>query len=131
MSRLSDNPSVLDSNAEGLLLPPSSLLTWSALEPIQEVHLDRLSAFDRIIVGTQNHSYEIIVTSPGSANVVVRGGHYFPEFTSVRLAGSSLGGNFLKTRCVTVGLRLEFTAPDGRAIITTRVRSIGVIPSEV
>jgi hypothetical protein len=98
-------------------------------EPTHEVNLDQLSTFDRIIVTTQNHPYEIVVTSPGSANVVVRGGGYFPEFTAARLAGSSLGGSFLKTRCVTVGLRLEFTARDGRAIITTRVRSISVVPS--
>jgi hypothetical protein len=131
MCRLSDNPSILHSGAEGVLLPRASLPAWSTDESIQEVSLDQLATFDRIMVTTQNHPYEVVVTSPGSANVVVRGGGYFPNFTPARLAGSSLGGNFLKTRCVTVGLRLEFTAPGGRAIITTRVRSIRVIPSEV
>jgi hypothetical protein len=131
MSQPSGNPSALDTNAEGVLLPGASLPTWLTHEPTEAVNLNHLAAFDRIMVITQNHSYEIVVTSSGSANVVVRGGHYFPEFTAARVAGSSVGGSFLKTRCITVGLRLEFTSANGHAIVTTRVRAIRVIPSEV
>jgi hypothetical protein len=107
----------------------ASLTTWSTDNSIKEVSLDQLSAFDRITVTTRNNTYEIVVTSPRTAAVLVRGGHFFPELTMARLDGSSFGGNFLKTRSVNVGLRLEFILPGGRSVITTPVCSINVIPS--
>jgi hypothetical protein len=107
----------------------ASLTIWSTDNSIEEVSLDQLSAFDRIIVTTRHSTYEIVVTSPRTADVLVRGGHFFPELTTARLGGSPLGVDFANTRSVTVGLRLEFILPGGRSVITTRVRSINVVQS--
>ena len=61
------------------------------------------------IVRTANSLYEVIVLSPAAGNILVRGGAFFPVFMPARLAGSSLGGSFLKLRSVHVGFRLEFS----------------------
>jgi hypothetical protein len=107
----------------------ASLPIWSTNNSIEEVSLDQLSAFDRIMVTTRNNNYEIVVTSPGTAGVLVRGGHFFPELTTARLGGSSLGVDFAKTGSVTVGLRLEFIVAGGRSVITTPACSINVVRS--
>ena len=44
----------------------------------------------------------------------------------MHLAGSSLGGSFLKLRGIYVGFRMELYAQQG-FIITSRVRSIGLL----
>jgi hypothetical protein len=89
------------------------------------VSIDQLSPLDRLIVRTRHSTYEIVATEAGSAEVLVRGGSFFPEFTPVRLAGASLGGSFLKLRSVHVGFAIEF-AVDMRAIVTSPVRSISI-----
>jgi hypothetical protein len=130
MTRHPEPLSSMNSDVEGALLQGSAQVpTWSRDESVHEVSLKQLCAFDRIIVTTGNHRYEIVVTSAETADVLVRGGDVFPEFTAARLAGSLVGLSCLKTRCVTVGLPLEFTVPPGRRVITTRVRSMRVVPS--
>jgi hypothetical protein len=80
---------------------------------------------DRLSVDTENSTYEVIVISGRSGDILVRGGRFFPEFTPARLAGSSLGGSFLKLRGVYVGFNLEIHF-DQRMIVTSRVRRISV-----
>jgi len=53
----------------------------------------------------------------------VRGGAFFPEFTRVRVAGSSLGGSFLKLHGVYLGFRMEL-ADGGRMIVTSPVEML-------
>jgi hypothetical protein len=65
-----------------------------------EVILDELFPGDRILATTRNSTYEIVVESPWTGEVLLRG---------ARLAGSLLGGSSLKIRSVDVGRRLEFT----------------------
>ena len=60
-----------------------------------------------------------------SGDILIRGGRFFSEFTPARLAGSSLGGSFLKLRGIYVGFSLEIHF-EKRLIITSRVRKIAV-----
>jgi hypothetical protein len=90
--------------------------------------MDDLSALDRLIVRTQNSTYEIVVLAPSTGNVLVRGGAFFPVLAPVRLAGSSMGGSFLKLRSVHVGFRVEFNTPGGY-IITSPVRAVDIAPA--
>jgi hypothetical protein len=55
--------------------------------------------------------------------VLVRGGEFFPEFERVRLAGSCLGGSFLKLHGIYIGFQMELHR-DSDFIVTTKVRSI-------
>ncbi len=109
-------------------MPARGLLSsWSAHDWRGGIRVDELSALERLIVTTVNSTYEFILVAPASANVLVRGGAFFPVFTPVRLAGSSLGGSFLKLRSVHVGFRLEL-ATDSGFIITSPVRTVTIAP---
>ena len=109
-------------------VPASGVLSsWCAHDWRGGVHVDDLSALERLIVTTVNSTYEIILVSPATAGVLVRGGAFFPVFMPARLAGSSLGGSFLKLRSVHVGFRLEFFTERG-FIITSPVRTVAVAP---
>jgi hypothetical protein len=101
---------------------------WSDYGWKDGVQIDTLRDLDELVVQTENSTYEITTISPHTGEIVVRGGRFFPEFTPARLAGSSLGGSFLKVRGVYVGFSMELHA-DGKTIVTSRVRSIS-LPSE-
>jgi hypothetical protein len=80
---------------------------------------------ESLTVNTENSTYEITVICGRTGDILIRGGRFFPEFTAARLAGSSLGGSFLKLRGVYVGFSLEVHF-EKRLIITSRVRKISV-----
>ena len=63
---------------------------------------------------------------PATGEVLVRGGHFFPEHARAELAGCSLGGSFLKVRSIHPGFLMELVR-DGQRIVTTRVRDIAPI----
>ena len=116
-------------STETVAVPGAAVLSaWTTHDWRDEINLQHLAAFERIVVTTRNNTYVIVVTSPSTGEVLVRGGHFFPEFTAARLAGSSLGGSFLKLRSVNVGFQLEFTQEDADPVITTRVRTARVVP---
>jgi hypothetical protein len=129
MRATAENPSVPDFAAGNASVRDAATPATAPDDDLRDaVSLDQLSAGDRIVVTTRNHTYEIVVTSPWSASALVRGGHFFPEFTMARLAGSSLGGSALKMRSVNVGCRLELVEC-GSPVITTRVRAVRFIPA--
>jgi hypothetical protein len=90
------------------------------------VQIDRLQNLDAIAVRTENNLYEIVVLDSGSGEILVRGGRFFPEHTRARLAGSSLGGSFLKLKGIYVGFSMEIQHGRPR-IVTSRVQSIQVL----
>ena len=105
-------------------VPASGMLSaWSAHDWRDGIHVGDLAALESLVVTTQNSTYEIILLAADSAEVLVRGGAFFPVFTPARLAGSSLGGAFLKLHSVHVGFRLEFSTESG-FIITSAVRTV-------
>jgi hypothetical protein len=109
-------------------IPARGLLSsWSAHDWRGGIRVDELAALERLIVTTANSTYEIVLVAPATANVLVRGGAFFPVFTPARLAGSSLGGSFLKLRSVHVGFRLELGTERG-FIITSPVRTVTIAP---
>jgi hypothetical protein len=104
----------------------SALLdTWSSHEWTDGVQLETLRDMENLQAGTENSVYEITVISGRSGDILIRGGKYFPEFTPARLAGSSLGGSFLKLRGIYIGFNLEIHF-DQKMIVTSRVRTISV-----
>ena len=106
------------------LVPSGALLdTWSAHGWSDGILVSRLAAFDRLTIRTRHSTYELIVVAPEGAEVLVRGGAFFPEFTRARVAGSSLGGSFLKLHGIYPGFRMELS--DGaRMIVTSPVEMI-------
>jgi len=106
----------------------ATLDTWTAHDWSQGALLPQLAPHDRLIVRTRNSTYEIIVLEPHTASVMVRGGAFFPTFTPAHVAGSSLGGGFLKLHGVYAGFQMELVTDD-LPIITTRVRTVSVLPA--
>jgi hypothetical protein len=98
---------------------------WAAHDWRDGLRVDDLLPLDRVIVRTLNSVYELVVKMPGTAEVMVRGGAFFPTFAVARLAGASLGGSFLKLHSIHVGFRVELITPS-RVIVTSAVRSISL-----
>jgi len=107
---------------------PHDLQWWADRRWTGGVDFSRLAGLEQFVVRTKNTTYELTVLSPASGEVLVRGGRFFPEHTRAHLAGSSLGGSFLKLRAIHRGFLMEFLH-EGQRIVTTGVREIApVIP---
>jgi len=107
-------------------LPGAALLDrWASHDWSHGIRVTDLLALDRVLVRTENSTYEIAVLTPGTSEIAVRGGTFFPSLTRARLAGSSLGGSFLKLHTIHVGLRMEIVV-DSRPIVTSPVQTIAV-----
>jgi hypothetical protein len=119
-------------SSSSTLVPAGAILAnWSERdwEESDGVQIDTREALDRILVRTYNSVYELIVQCATKGEILVRGGRFFHEFTRVHLAGSSLGGSFLKQLGIYVGLRMELVGDTG-TIITSPVTSISFCPLE-
>ena len=102
---------------------------WAARDWRDGLHLTDLLPLDRLIVRTLNSTYDIVVMTPATADIVVRGGAFFASLTRARLAGSSLGGSFLKLHSIHVGFRMELVS-DGQSIVTSPVQTISMAVSD-
>ena len=108
-------------------IPVATLDKWTALDWSNGVLVPHLALHDRVIVCTRNSTYELVVTVPHTASVLVRGGTFFPSFTPAQLVGSSMGGGLLKLHGIYAGFQMELLT-ESCPIITTRVRSVSVLP---
>ena len=102
-----------------------SLDTWIRYQWDDGVGLEGLPPLQRIRIWTRNSVYDII-TGSEAGDVRVRGGRVFPDWTPAHLAGSSVGGNFLKQRSIHVGLRLEFQAGQ-RRVTTSPIEAVAIL----
>src|SRR5438093_7438637 len=104
----------------------SALLdTWAAHDCTEGLQLETPEDMDRLVVRTEDSAYEITLISARAGEILIRGGRFFPQFTPARLAGSSLGGSFLKLRGIYLGFNLEIQV-DRQLIVTSRVRKISI-----
>lgn len=99
--------------------------TWTAHQWRDGVLVDHLMVQDRLTVRTRHNPYEFVIVAPHAAEVLVRGGAFFPEFRRVRVAGCSLGGSFLKVHGIYIGFRIELVA-DSQTIMTSLVQTIAI-----
>ena len=112
--------------SESLSCPAGAFLdTWVAHDWASGLQIEYLPERESFTVQTDNSRYELTILCGRTGDVLVRGGRFFPEATAARLAGSSLGGSFLKLRGIYIGFRMELHA-DQKSIITSHVRSIGL-----
>src|ERR1051326_8745543 len=96
----------------GALLDKWSSHTWR-----EGLQLETMQDMQNLIVETENSTYEITVICGRTGEILIRGGRFFPELTAARLAGSSLGGSFLKLRGIYAGFKMEIHSED-RFIVT-------------
>jgi hypothetical protein len=107
----------------------ADLETWPDLDWSDGLQIDQLDDTQALLVETRNTLYEIVVMDASRAEVLVRGGKFFPVYTPVHLAGASLGGSFLKLHGVYVGFSMELCGGEG-PIITSAVRRISIVRDE-
>jgi len=87
------------------------------------VNVRALDPLASLFVRTKNSTYQIN-TLDGTA-AIVQGGRFFQTPTTVDACGATMGGSCIKLGWIGVGFCLEFIA-DGRRVVTTRVRAIGI-----
>src|SRR5690242_7991519 len=73
---------------------------------VERVSLASLQPSTRVIARTRNSVYRFVVLAD-RPSVLVEGGSYFPEATTVQFRGSSLGGGPLKIYWIGVGFQME------------------------
>lgn len=96
-------------NSQIHAVPRGAILSyWNDLDFSDCVHIDRLEELTTLAVRTAHSLYEITILDGSAGEVLVRGGWFFKERTVTVLSGSSFGGSILKSRCVCVGMKLEF-----------------------
>ena len=100
--------------------------TWSDDLWTDGIQIPELEPLDTLTVETSNHTYELTVINPRTAEVLVRGGKLFPERRMAWVSGASLGGSILKLHGIYVGFALELLA-DGQRITTTPVRKVDLV----
>lgn len=110
---------------ESSIAAAAILDTWIRHTWADGVQIESMPDFCRIAVQTRNTLYEITVIDGPAREVTIRGGRFFPETTAARVAGSSLGGSFLKVGGIYPGFSLEICA-GGSTIMTTSVQSIQI-----
>jgi hypothetical protein len=128
-NKTSSNQSSVGSPQTRLFCSRTALLDiWSNHDWTHGVQIDKLETLDRVVVKTANSLYELTVLVPSTGEVLVRGGNYFPDAATVYVAGSSLGGSFLKHRGIYAGFQIELV--QGRDTILTGVaQKIDVLPT--
>ncbi len=118
-------PDMTPTVPQGQVAAAALLDTWAEHDWSDGLRVTDLLPLDRVVVRTMNSTYELVVTAAGSSDIMVRGGALFPSLTPARLAGSSLGGSFLKLHTIHVGFRLEIQV-DARPVVTSPVQTIAV-----
>jgi len=101
------------------------LETWVTHDWDHGVQLESLPDFSEIAVQTKNTLYEITIIDGPNREVLIRGGKFFPDRTPARLAGSSMGGSFLKVGGIYAGFNMEVLS-SGTSIVTSPVQSIRI-----
>ena len=94
------------------------------------IAIGSLSAGTTLIVDTRHTNYRLRIADPADREISIQGGPLFPEWTKVRLAGSTAGGSAVKLGWIGIGLRMEMTI-DRRKIVTSPVQSIAIDTSPV
>lgn len=123
---ITSEPATTDVSASSV--PTAALLeSWAGAEWTDGCQVDGLTDMQPLTVVTRNTLYEIFVVAGGEGRIRIRGGHFFPSWTEVVLAGSTLGGSFLKMRGVYAGFCMELHS-GGEVITTSPVRRLTLTP---
>jgi hypothetical protein len=101
-------------------VPRGAILSFCSDNEWPGVQFAGIAELTTLAVTTANSLYEITILDGSAGDVLVQGGHYFPERTATKLSGSSFGGSFLRRRWICPGMRLEFV-PQPVELVTRTV----------
>jgi hypothetical protein len=119
------SPEVHDVGGASTAVPSCCTLEGFVLEAGGDdgLAIEALDVGTSLIVCTCNSEYRLIVLDGVRRSVLVKGGLLLPSATQACLQGASVGGSFVRTGWIGVGLRLEILV-DRKRIVTSRVRSV-------
>jgi hypothetical protein len=92
---------------DAALVIATPLEDLAATDTSHDIRLESCSGLEWIVVRTRNSTYEMIVPSGDTGDVMVRGGEFFNEFRQATVAGSILGRTAVKPRTICIGCHLE------------------------
>jgi hypothetical protein len=104
---------------------PATLERWSRWKSANSVQFDELHELDTVSIETRNHTYEITILNPATAEVLVRGGGFFPQRTVASVSGISTDNTDVKLHGIRVSFKLEILTSTKR-IVTSAIRRIAV-----
>jgi hypothetical protein len=87
------------------------------------LNLDACRPSERLLVTTSHSVYEIVVVSPRTGEVMIRGGQLFPTFHPAVLLGSVIDERASDPRSIETRRRLWVCA-DGKLFGTSPVRTV-------
>ena len=91
------------------------------------IQLEMCSEHEWIVVRTRSSVYDVVVLSGNTAEVMIRGGRFFPEFRRATVAASILGGAGVNLGSICVGMHLLLD--DGeKPVITSRIQTVSRHP---
>lgn len=127
-----DGKNGLENSKSSQDLSPESakgdLEAWFKRRWVDGIQIEETEKLQTLKVQTRNTIYQITVLDPETGQILILGGKCFPKKTVAVLAGSSLGGAFLKQRGIYLGFRMEIYY-DGMQVVTSPVQSIAVAAS--
>jgi hypothetical protein len=114
----------VDEKPRSLPVPATADLdAWSREIWTNGIQINELRELDHFSVQTMHHVYEITVIDPKTAEILIRGGDFFPKPRLAHVSGASFGGSCIKLQGIYVGFQLEVVF-EGKRVATSRVRSI-------
>lgn len=95
-----------------------------------DLPLEKLNAFDTIVLHTYNSNYRIMLLDPTTGRALVEGGAYLVEPSEGLLRGSAVPGSAFRGGEICVGCRVEMWVNE-KVFITSPVKSIEIVhPAE-
>ena len=119
------NPETLSGAGELSFAVAVPLEDQATSPPDEAIQLDSCAAFQWMVVRTRRSVYDIIVLSGEAGEVMVRGGHYFPEFRHATIAGSTFGASAMRVGSICPGCHMELEA-DGKSFVTSRIEAVSL-----
>jgi RNA polymerase-binding transcription factor DksA len=92
---------------------------------VDDVVLESLNPFDRILLRTYNSDYRILLLDPQTGRALVEGGDYLVEPNEALLRGSAVPGSEFKAGLISVGSRLELWVGE-KVLLTSTIKSVHV-----
>jgi hypothetical protein len=97
---------------------------WTSHDWSEGIDLTRASSLVTLEIVTRRSIYYVVRSGPGE--LMIKGGHYLPDFRRARSVGCSMGGALLKQHAIHIGFRMEIAFEDMR-LVTSEVTHVRVL----
>lgn len=125
LRKIDDALDRLMSRLDSPLSKPELVTSGNVASSAADVVVERLNAFDTILLQTNNSEYRILLLDPKTGRALVEGGDYLPEPSEGLVKGSAFPGCAFTQGAISVGGRLEMWVNEN-ILLTSPVKSVEV-----